>query len=279
MPSFNALIEKGNWSDILMEWRHQLEVDGKASVISQNLNREAHLNQSFHADLMKFLNRLGSYLENHGLKETPQSLIPILTDEPPSIHLGGGEISYSGSLSRIMSFEDVKMYLSGGKGQDQDDDFSILRDAIKDGIFIPIGILETSRPFCWVTTTEFIDDLRGKSSSSDLADQVRDNVGLYTLNRMELAEIVYPSDSDITLKRPTVLDAGVSPVFRPCEDKGEFGRTVHLKTLECAGFEAVHGKSTAGNGFSARLIGSPRSPVRIDFKKLYEFNAPGENPC
>jgi len=277
LPAFNELIQRSKWKDILIKWRQELEIAPDNRVISQNFNREVKLNPSIHRVLEEFLKRLGEFLNTNIFKTRVETLIVSLVDSSPFLHLQGKIVSDRDNLSRIMALEDVNNYLAHYMGWSVNDLTSI-RQAILAKTFVPRGELKTSRPFCWVTTTEYIDNFRKKCSDpQELADSLIRGLGLLHLDQIELCEILYPKDNNPTVKHPTVLDAGSHKIFRPCADTGNFGRAINLRTLHNDGPEAVHAGVKAGDGFKARLIGISSLRITIDWMALYNSNDPGLN--
>lgn len=279
MPAFDALIQRSKWTKELLKWRQKLEYNEETRVISQNLNREVELNPSLIPKVQQFLDLLGQYLSTHGLKGQPAVLIKEISDGGPTFHLLGGLLEYPPKLSRILALDDVNEYLSEGKGY-LSGDLTPIKNDIENGFFEPRGTLKTIRPFAWVTTTSFMENRRSKSKNKKhLAELTIEGLGLLHLDYVELAEIIYPDDHSLPLRRPTVFDAGEACIFRPCKDQGDFGRSIHLKHLHCEGPEAVHIEAGAIDGFQAKLVGYPNSGVKMDWNGLYESNDPIKNRC
>jgi hypothetical protein len=275
VPAFDRLIRKSKWINELLRWRQTLENDSSTRVISQNFNKEAHDNPHLHFLIEAFLNRLAEHL--HTVKPTgrPEELIPRMADETPVLHLRGGSIDSSDQrLSRIMALEDINNHLAHHMGW-PGGDIRPLRKAIEDGDFVPSGTLRTGRPFCWVTTTEYVNGLRTKHLEfTELSEALIRGLGLLHLDEMELGEIVYAADAKLDLKQPTVLDAGSNRIFRPLKNVGTFGRAVNLITLNDDGPEAVHKEASCGDGFACKYVGLPHHGETMDWIRLHIENDP-----
>jgi hypothetical protein len=123
-------------------------------------------------------------------------------------------------------------------------------------------------PFAWVTKTSAIDDLRKRCPAPELADTLRDKLGLHHLREDQyLVEVVYPPGTPDELRAPTFLE-GNDIVFRSKRGSDSWGRAVDLKTLRDGLPEAVHVPIPFTQQYRVRDVGRLRQCPGVKFDKL-----------
>jgi hypothetical protein len=123
-------------------------------------------------------------------------------------------------------------------------------------------------PFAWVTKTSAIDGVRKSCPAPELADALRDRLGLHHLREDQyLVEVVYPPGTPESLHAPTFLE-GNDIVFRSKRGPDAWGRAVNLKTLRDGLPEAVHVPIPFTQQYRVRDVGRLRQCPGFKFEKL-----------
>ena len=136
------------------------------------------------------------------------------------------------------------------------------------------GELRTGRPFRWVTRSQEIQQVfKNKCPHSPLpnihedprcsiANEVRDKLGLFRKDEGILVEVKYPKDVKLDrIRRPTVLDAGATWLYRTPKFKAPWGAAVDLNTRADGFPEAVHSPCNIDGAFDLRVLGAISLPA------------------
>jgi hypothetical protein len=135
------------------------------------------------------------------------------------------------------------------------------------------GELTGRLPVAWVTKTAEIESLREVVKPGQLADDLRDALGLRHLSDDQyLAEIVYPPNIPATLRAPTFLDGDGALVYRSVRGKDLWGRTVNLKTMHEGLPEAVHQPVNFSAHYKVRRIGRLTRCAGMELQELTRWS-------
>lgn len=131
------------------------------------------------------------------------------------------------------------------------------------------GELRGRLPLAWVTKTAKIDSLRKTARPQQLADDLRDALGLrHFYDDQYLAEIVYPPRTPATLRAPTFLEGDGALEYRSTRGSDQWGRTVNLKTLREGLPEAVHQPVAFSAEYKVRRVGRLTQYTGVELSEL-----------
>jgi hypothetical protein len=134
------------------------------------------------------------------------------------------------------------------------------------------GQMTSQRGFAWVTKSSAIDNVRDVTSREQVADRLRDALGLSHLaGDDDLVEVRYPiAPAGLDLRPPTFMEGGPALVFRCDTGADQWGRTLDLSDSGPGFPEAVHRSIPFSAEFSIRYLGNLNSsPPSVHWDQVY----------